>query len=80
MPETFVLTVQYKNQDRDFDAELRMLGYTHKIAIIVDEVEIIFEPDEERNYRAVVLEDNKQKLHDPELIKTIALELQAAFK
>ena len=52
MPESFLLSVQYKNEKKQFESELRVFGYTHKIAVNVNGTEIIFEPDEERNYRA----------------------------
>ena len=81
MTETFTLRVQYKKQERNFDAELRVFGYTHKIAIVIDKVEILFEPDEERNYRAVLPDaTGKEKLPDAELLRAIAMELESAFK
>ena len=81
MTEKFVLTTRYKNQDRDFDAELRLFGYTHKIAIVIDEIEILFEPDEERNYRAVLPDGTgREKIPDIELLQAIAKELELAFK
>jgi hypothetical protein len=81
MTEKFILSVPYKNQDRHFDAELRLFGYTHKIAIVIDGVEILFEPDEERNYRAVVPDGiGREKTPDIELLEAIAKELELAFK
>jgi hypothetical protein len=81
MTEKFVLTARYKNLDRDFDAELRLYGYTHKIAIVIDEIEILFEPDEERNYRAVLPDAiGREKTPDTELLEAIAKELELAFK
>jgi hypothetical protein len=38
--------------ERDFEATFPLFGFTHKIAIVVDGTPILFEPDEERNYRA----------------------------
>lgn len=81
MPESFLLTVQYKNEEKQFESELRVFGYTHKIAVNVNGIEIIFEPDEERNYRAVLTEpDLKNSKLDPQLIKTIAEELEANLR
>ena len=81
MTEKFVLTARYKNQDKDFEAELRIFGYTHKIAIMVDEVEVLFEPDEEKNYRATLSDaSGKEKLPDVELLRAISKELELAFK
>jgi len=35
-------------------AKLIVTGYTHKFGVDVNGQNIIFEPDEERNYRAVI--------------------------
>jgi len=81
MAEFFTLTVLYKGEERQFDSELRVMGYTHKIAVNINGTEFLFEPDEERNYRAVVsdIDINKNKI-DIELIKLIAAELEANLK
>lgn len=81
MPESFLLSVQYKNEEKQFESELRVFGYTHKIAVNVNGIEIIFEPDEERNYRAVLPDpDLKNKNIDLRLIQIIAEELELNFK
>jgi hypothetical protein len=80
MTETFVLTVPYKNEDRDFEAELRVYGYTHKIAIVIDGLEVLFEPDEEKNYRAVLPDATGKEKLPAELLRAIAGELESAFK
>jgi hypothetical protein len=81
MAEPFLLIVKYGNREFRLDAELRMLGYTHKIAVMVDTTEVLFEPDEERNYRAVVAADTDQrKLPDAGLLQAIAEELEANLK
>ena len=47
-----------------FNAELITLGYLHKIKIRVNGKEILFEPDEERKYRAIVSNELISKLTD----------------
>ena len=81
MAEFFTLTVSYKGEERQIDSELRVMGYTHKIAVNINGTEILFEPDEERNYRAVVSDAdiNKNRI-DIELIKLVAAELEANLK
>jgi hypothetical protein len=81
MTETFTLSVTYHNKTREFTAELRVTGYTHRIVVMVDKQEVVFEPDEERNYRAVIYE-SEERQNPPEagLIKAIAGELEEAFK
>ncbi len=81
MGEGFTLTVIYKGEQKILDAELRVMGYTHKIAVNINDLEVLFEPDEERNYRAVVSDtDINKKQIDVELIKLIAAELEANLK
>ena len=81
MAEIFILRVQYKNEQRNFEAELQVYGYTHKVVVVVEGTEIIYEPDEESNYRALIPESQKeQKLPDPELLKIIAHQLEKVLK
>jgi hypothetical protein len=76
--EEFDLPVDYKGQEFTFRTSLLISGYTHKFQIDVNGQEIFFEPDEERNYRAVIPyeEIGNKKNVDPELLKIIANTLQ----
>jgi hypothetical protein len=80
MAGSFTLLVNYEGKEYQLESELRLLGYTHKIAIKLDAREILFEPDEERNYRAVIPahDDSKAEI-DIGLVKAIAKELEATF-
>ena len=81
MADTFTITVPYKGEDRELTGELRVFGYSHRIVILVNEVELIFEPDEERNYRAMIYEPDLSKSKiDPQFVKAIAEELENAFR
>jgi len=53
MAEPFTLSVPYGGEERTFTAQLLLQGYTHKFKIIIDKTEVIFEPDEEGEYRAI---------------------------
>ena len=78
MEDSFIITVTYKGKDRDFEAELLQMGYTHKFHVIVEEIDLYFERDEERNYRAIVEEGvSSRRLPDMELIKLIAEKIEA---
>ena len=61
------------------EAELRVFGYTHKIAIMVNGTVILFEPDEERNYRGILEDPFAEKKADPKLVAAIALALHEAL-
>jgi hypothetical protein len=81
MEDPFILTISYKGQDRDFEAELLQMGYTHKFHVIIEDADIFFERDEEGNYRAILQEnpDEKgpRKTPDPELLRLIAEKIEA---
>jgi hypothetical protein len=53
MSDEFILTVQYKGEERHFESSLIQRGYTHQFRILIDDKEVFFEPDEEGHYRAV---------------------------
>ncbi len=78
MAESFTLVVNHKGKEYQLDSELRVYGYTHKIAINLEGEEILFEPDEERHYRAVIPEGSKTEI-DIGLVQAIAKELEVAF-
>jgi hypothetical protein len=48
------IPVIYNGQEFSFPAKFVLSGYTHKIQVEVDGQVIGFEPDEERNYRAML--------------------------
>jgi hypothetical protein len=53
MTDEFNLEIDYKGEVKEFPANLLLHGYTHKFKVLVDGLEIFFEPDEEGSYRAV---------------------------
>lgn len=82
MDEPFELPVSYKGEDRFFPAQLIQRGYTHQFQVAVYGQEVLFEPDEERTYRAIMdstqLESNKPI--DRELLQAIATAIEAILK
>jgi len=80
MAESFILFVNYKGKEYQLNSELRIFGYTHKIAVNLEGDQILFEPDEERNYRAVIPNYVSSKTEiDIDLIQAITKELIAAL-
>ena len=72
MDDTFELPVNYKNEELLFPAEFLRMGYSYKIKVDVYGQMILFEPDEERNWRAVVNTDDLRKMKtDRALIQAI---------
>jgi hypothetical protein len=75
MDEAFVLEVEHNGKPLQFETRLMRLGYTYKLSVMVDEIEILFERDEEGGFRAIVPEGVDQKNRrsiDPALLKSIA--------
>ena len=79
MEEEFELPVKYKGEELMFNAKLIVTGYTHKFSVDVNGQIIIFEPDEERNYRAVINYSDleKRKNVDIELLKEITKAIES---
>ncbi|HTN06519.1 hypothetical protein [Agriterribacter sp.] len=78
MGEKFELPVHYKGQDMLLPAELKAWKYSHSILVTLNDQTIIFEPDEERNYRALL--QHMEKPPDLELIRSIAVSIELLFK
>ena len=74
MEEEFELPLVYKGEQLLLNASLLVTGYTHKFSVDVNGQIIIFEPDEERNYRAVINYDDLH--HDKNIDKNF---LKATF-
>jgi hypothetical protein len=49
MNEPFIIAIN----DQEYKARFERYGYTHRIAVLIGEETVIFEPDEEGNYRAL---------------------------
>jgi hypothetical protein len=81
MFDLFDLPVEYKGKEMLFPAELLPMGFTHKIKVNVDGTDILFEPDEERNYRAVIdyAELDKMSSVNKELLRLICRTLDGLF-
>jgi hypothetical protein len=82
MDESFNLPVVYKGEELLFSARLQQFGYTHRFVVDVYGQEVFFEPDEERNYRALVdpeqLYSNKKISID--LLQAISEGIEAILK
>ena len=79
MDEQFELPVKYKGEELMLNASLIVTGYTHKFCVDVNGQNIIFEPDDEGSYRAIIPYDDidKNKSVDIELLKEIAKAIEA---
>lgn len=77
----FYLDIPYKGYERRFKAKLIVSGYTHKFYVDVEGVGVLFEPDEQRRYRAVL--DNKalekNRIPDEELTMLVNCRISELF-
>jgi hypothetical protein len=82
MEEEFELPVKYKGEEQMLNAKLIVTGYTHKFSVDVNGQIIIFEPDEERNCRAVIPYDdiNHEMNIDKNLLKAIAASIEGIVR
>ena len=66
--------VTYKNQELIFNAKFIQFGYSYKFEVDINGTMVLFEPDEERNFRAMIDPTIVHGIHniDKELIRLIA--------
>ncbi|BDQ11641.1 hypothetical protein [Sediminibacterium sp. TEGAF015] len=81
MHETFDLPVWYNGKEIMFPAELQPYGYTHRITVHIENFPFMFEPDEEKNYRVILMDQDRKKAGkiDPYLLHVIAETLKYLF-
>ncbi|BAV10077.1 hypothetical protein SAMN05421788_1011506 [Filimonas lacunae] len=84
MSDSFVLTVDYQGKERNFAAELLVMGYTHKFRVTIAEgMDVYFERDEEGRYRAVIPpEARKDQVPEPDiaLLQAIAQTIETILE
>jgi hypothetical protein len=82
MDNTFEIPLTYKSKDFSLRAEYVGTGYSYKINVDVFGQVISFEPDEERNFRALVSYEDLQATDsvDKTLVEQIARQLVVLFK
>jgi hypothetical protein len=62
-----------------YSGELLTYGYSYKIVVLVNDIPVAFEPDEERNLRAIVSPGEMDKI-DKHLLQAIGEELEKNTK
>ena len=61
MNNDFTLSINYKGEQKEFEARLVQFGYSYRIVVTVNDIEVYFEPDEERNFRVVAMPGQDEK-------------------
>ena len=72
-----VLPVNFQNKDLELEFDIQR-GYVTRVGVKVGEVVVIFEPDEEGNYRAMVTLEEMAKAKELSvgLLQAIASQLE----
>ena len=74
MEDSFLLYVTVNGKEYQFPANILEYGYTVKMQVVINGSNVIFEPDEERNWRAVIPYEDAQanKKFDVTLLQAVA--------
>ncbi len=80
MDEYFQIPVTYQGEEFAFTSRLLMSGYTHKIEVEVNGQLVMFEPDDDQRYRALVSEADINKKIDVGLLQAIAQVIESTRK
>jgi hypothetical protein len=82
MEEEFQLPVSFNDKEFSFPARLLNYGYSYKLEVSVDDTKLLFERDEERNWRALISYEDimADKKISVELVKAIASSIEETFK
>ncbi|RYY55652.1 MAG: hypothetical protein EOO09_09650 [Chitinophagaceae bacterium] len=78
--EEFELPVTFLGEERMLPASFSTRGYIHRISIAIDGVLVHFEPDEERNYRAILDEPLGKTNVSQGLVQAVVESLEKLFK
>ena len=82
MSEGFELPVKYKGKEFMFPAQLHLYGYTQKIEVMVNGISVMYERDEERQWRAIFDAEalDKNRSINIELLQAIASSIEEALR
>lgn len=82
MEEEFELPVVFNNKEQSFTTRLLNYGNSYKLEVDVEGTKVLFEPDEERNWRALISYEDVQnnKKINAELLQAIALAIEEVLK
>lgn len=75
MEHYFELPVVYQGKEQSFKGRLATFGYVYKFYIIVAGQELVFEKDEEGQYRVFASDEKKGRNIDPGLIRAVTATL-----
>ena len=79
MEDSFSIDVEVQGKEYSFETRLAAVGYTHKFYVLINGLEVIYEPDEQRNYRAILNNAGQNNVIDVdlELIKAVGDKIES---
>ena len=80
MEHFFELPVTYKGEELELKSRLVTFGYVYKFHIIVGGRELVFEKDDEQNYRVLAPAGDAESSADKELMEAIIASLKQIAK
>ena len=82
MDEGFDMDILHKDEELTFPCKLLKFGFTYKIEVDLHGNKILFEPDEERKWRALIPYEgiNSDKKIDKSLLTTVASTIDELLK
>jgi len=83
MTDSFVLSIIYKGEEKDYTGYLLLQGHSHKFKVMVGELEVFFELDEEGSYRAVLMpwqEEKDLKKIDRQLLSLLQQKIEEILR
>lgn len=80
--DEFELDITFNGKELTFPVQLLNFGTSYKLQVEIEGTKVFFEPDEERNWRAVLSYEDMQanKKINPELLKAIAEKIDAILQ
>lgn len=80
MDDGFIIEVIVNKVVYGFEAQLVEVGYIHKVMVVINNIKVIYEPDEERNYRAIITDKDIPLIRqsDIELIQAVGNAIELA--
>ncbi len=78
----FELPVTFNNKELMFQGKFLDYGYSSKIEMDIEGTKVLFEPDEERNWRAIISFEDvmANKKPDQDLLKAVAGAIEVITK
>lgn len=80
MDDGFILMIEYKGKSYELETKFVRIGFIHQFHVHIDGRTLVFEFDEERNYRVMDASGNASRPMDAELIEAIVQRIFSLHK